>query len=461
MDILLTKNIKLTCSHAEWVDLEPLLNPYIVVENKAYISNLNAGFSVKDMKQYYSLGDVVYGRDKVELIMPIGLWDYTQHLFTEANVIDNRRNTTTEYRVHDFLYSYQKEAVEEMSKYSNGILKAKPGTGKTIMGIALGLKKGKSFLWVNDRIELAKQARDKAIKMFNLPESKCGLLQGDNEMILPYTFTTIQKLHKVLNSGFNDTTKKLIYFDSIIIDEAHHCIGSYNEYKSYFQGLNELSYNNIYGMTATTNRPDGNEHMVFSILGPVKHLVEGDGRTMPATVKNKYTSILVTPELHETFVNKYTSKLIPAKVDSYLLFHDEYIDACIPYINYAINKFNKILIVSPRVAGANYWSDYLTDRGIEHFLVHGSVKKNRDKIYTSKIVVATVDLVKEGFDVPDMECMLCFGRNMHRQIKEQLVGRIERYVEGKKSPEAFFIIPNMKKQKNEKVNIFDLSLESL
>lgn len=449
MRILLNKRIIITSSYDEWFLLSQKLDPYIVVENKAYIQKMNLGLSVRDELKEYSLADITYLHNKtVTVELPIGLYDYIQHLLPKESIVDERRNYKPSLAYSEFklLYKYQREAVNNMLPHNNGLLVAKPGSGKTIMGEVIGLKKGRSILWINDRIELAKQARKTMIEKLNVPEHLCGLLQGDNEDVKQYTFTTIQKLTKVLNRGFNDVSQKLIHFDTIIIDEAHHCVGSYNDYKQYFQVLNELSYNHVFGLTATPKRPDGNEHLVHAILGPIRYEVDSQTKTIPAKVTNYWCHIPTSKEVYESFLNMYTRKAMPSRVDDYLLFHEEYIKFCEPFVKQAIKNYNKVLIVSPRVAGAQFWSDYLSKENINHFLVYGAIKK-RERLYTDKVLVATLDLVKEGFDVPDLEAILVLSRPINNLIKTQVIGRCERWLPNKKQPVVYFLLPNMKRDR--------------
>lgn len=455
MKVTLTHNMLIECSTEEWWNIEPKLRPYIIVENNAYIQKLNLGLSVKDEPQEYSLMELERVNNGVKITLPIGMWDFINHLLPTP--IDKRpKSYTPNGKCSDILYDYQVTAVQHMLSFYNGILKAAPGSGKTLMGLSLGLLKGKSILWINDRIELCKQARNTLITKLNIDESQCGLLQGDNEVIKPYTFTTVQKLHKVLNEGFRDASAKLQHFDTIIIDECHHCIGSYDNYKQYFQALNELSYNYVYGLTATEKRTDGNEHLVFAILGSVRHTVD-KVKTMPAKIINKHCHIPTTKEQYESFVNKFTGKAIPARVDQYLLFHEQYLTFIAPYFSEVINKYNKVLLVSPRVAGAEWISGLLKANEIDHFLVHGKIKKGREQMYTAKVIVTTIDLVKEGFDVPDLEAVVVCARDLHDQIKTQVVGRVERYVEGKQEPIAYFLIPHMKRDKKTEWEELDLA----
>lgn len=461
MVVMLNKRVSFKCTMLEWLTIRDSLTPYIVVENKDYVNKLNMGISVKDVKQEFSLANIEIKKDAVYVEFPIGLWDYVQHLFVNWTVWDHRNNVKVNAdRLIEFevLYPYQKQAVRNMLPYSNGILKAAPGSGKTMMGLTLGMLKGKSILWINDRIELCKQALKTAVDLLGFPEAECGLLQGDNENVKKYTFTTIQKLHKVINNGFNDVTQKLIHFDTIIIDECHHCVGSYNDYKEYFQVLNEMSYTNLYGLTATEKRVDGNEHLVFAIIGKVRYEVKGELKVMKADVYNKHCHIDTTEEVYESFVNKYTQKAMPAAIDSYLLFHQDYLNFVSSYIDMVLKDYNKVLLVSPRIAGAQYISDYLTAKGVDHFLVYGAIKK-RDKMYTTKVLVATIDLVKEGFDVPELEAILVLSREIHKLKKTQIIGRCERYVEGKKSPVTYFLIPHMKRTK--KTGWEELSLNEI
>jgi len=464
MEVKLTNSIQIDCSTEEWWDLELQIRPYIIVENNAYLQKMNLGFSVQNELKEFSLLDLEKTSNHVKATLPIGLWDFIKHFFNKNDVKTLRRQDYLPFDIankFDYIwnndeYRYQKKAVLNMLPHFNGILKAAAGSGKTIMGLGLGLLKGKSFLWINDRIELCKQARKTAIELFHVPEEMCGLLQGDNEDIKPYTFTTIQKLNKVLNEGFHDQTQKLNHFDSIIIDECHHCIGSYDDYREYFQAINELDYKYTYGLTATEKRVDGNEFLVFAILGPVRYEVEGTTRTMPAITVNKHCHIETNDNIYETFINKFTGKAIPALVDKYLLFHEQYLEFVQPYIDELIQKYKKVLLVSPRVAGAQWISDYLKSKNIDHFLVYGAIKK-REQLYTTKVIVATLDLVKEGFDVPDLEAIAVLSRELHKFIKIQIVGRCERYLEGKQQPFVYFLIPHMKRKK-QRIEWEDLDL---
>lgn len=461
MRVLLSNKIVIQCTSSEWLYLEPKLLPYIIVDNKAYMHNMNLGFSNKDVPKEFSLAHRVNKGEQVTLTLPYGLWFYIKHIFKGEQLVYTQKNTQIppdKIRKFSHLYSYQKTAVTRMLPFKNGILVAKTGSGKTDMGLGLALLKGKSVLWINDRIQLCRQARKIAMNRFGLTEDNCGLLQGDNEDVKPYTFTTIQKITKVLNSGFNDVTQKLRHFDVIMIDECHHAIGSYNDYKQYFQTLNEIDYTYCYGLTATVERPDGNEHLVHAVIGPVRYEVEQKTRTMKATRINKHCHIDTTEELYESFVNQFTMKAQPSKVDEYLLFHSQYMDFVEPYIDKIVAEYSRVLIVSPRVAGAKYVSEYLDNKGIEHFLVYGAIKK-RERMYTDKVLVATLSLVKEGFDVPELEAVIVLARTPHKQICTQIIGRVERYVEGKKSPVAYFLVPHMKRfERKKKVVWEDLDL---
>lgn len=477
MVIELSQFVSIKTSLQNYVlNLKPILDPYLIVENKQYIRNINLGLSIRDVLKEFDLGDLeyVYHTDKptdVILKTPLGLWEYIKDLdiFRDVEVKHIIKNKVPTGVLQDLSnldllkdpeYAYQKTAIMGVLQHRYGILKARPGSGKTIMGLLAGKYKGDSILWINDRIDLARQARNTAIEQLGFNEKDCGLLQGDNEDIQKYTFTTIQKINKVLNEGFNDISKSLRHFDTIIIDECHHTIGSYNSYKTYFQVINEVSHNNLYGLTATVKRVDDNQHLVHAILGPIIYEVTEGTRTMEAKVTNKHFRILTSDEKHKTFLNTYTGKTIPARVDEYLLFHPDYLEWAKPQILEMISRFSKIMIVSPRVAGAQELSKILDGEGIVNFLVYGAIRK-RERLYTDKVIVTTLDLVKEGFDIPDLEAAVILARPIHKQIRTQVVGRTERYVEGKNNPEVLFLIPHIKRENTVKTTWEEVPLDAL
>lgn len=145
-----------------------------------------------------------------------------------------------------------KDAVFE--KWSEGtkrtLLVLPTGTGKTIVFAAITeecVRKGERVLILAHRGELLEQAADKIKKSTGLG---CSVEKAEQTCIGSWFRVTVGSVQTLMRdkrlAGF-----KRDYFDTIVIDEAHHCISdSYQKVLGYFQNAKVL------GVTATPDRGD-------------------------------------------------------------------------------------------------------------------------------------------------------------------------------------------------------------
>ena len=153
------------------------------------------------------------------------------------------------------LRPYQNEAKDAVFKeWSNGndrtLLVLPTGTGKTIVFSAIAeecVRNGKRVLILAHRGELLDQAADKLKKATGL----CSAVEKAEQSCIGSWYRvvvgSVQTLMREKRlSGFSTD-----YFDTIIIDEAHHAISS-----SYQNVLNHFSNAQVLGVTATPDRGD-------------------------------------------------------------------------------------------------------------------------------------------------------------------------------------------------------------
>ena len=153
------------------------------------------------------------------------------------------------------LRPYQQEAKEAIfAQWDSGVRKTllvlPTGCGKTIVFAKVAedcVRHGDRVLILAHRGELLEQAADKIHKSTGLgcavekAEESC---QGSWFRIVVGSVQTLMREKRL--TQFQDD-----YFDTIIVDEAHHCISdSYQKVLRYFKGANVL------GVTATPDRGD-------------------------------------------------------------------------------------------------------------------------------------------------------------------------------------------------------------
>ena len=210
-------------------------------------------------------------------------------------------------------------------------------------------------------------------------------------------------------------------FGLVLIDETHHAPAS-----TYFDVLGLLSAKYRYGLSATPNRRDGLETIIYRTVGPTiatieKGEVERQGATVPATIIPVETGfspgvVRSWPEYLESISNSIgRNNLI---------------------LDLAKKSDGSTLILVDRVNHAKQLSEMLNGIGIVHALAHGQLpKKDRDDVMgmikNSDITIGTTGLLGEGIDVGSWGTLI-LGSPISSEIKlMQAIGRCVRPSEGK------------------------------
>lgn len=224
---------------------------------------------------------ILYQRKGNKLIVPFGmlnmLWKNgatvcpTEHLISPRSVF----NASV-----DNLYDYQQEALEEALKARNGVLVAPCGSGKTQIGLAVCAELGLNTLWLTHTGELLKQSMDRAKQyMEHVP---MGTITGGKvNAVSGITFATVQTMSKIDLGLYKD------FWDMIIVDECHKCVGTPTQMTMFWKVLSGLSARYKIGLTATPKRNDGMEKAMYALLGDTFYEISREqvkSRTVPINV---------------------------------------------------------------------------------------------------------------------------------------------------------------------------------
>lgn len=317
------------------------------------------------------------------------------------------------------LRPYQQQAKDAIfSEWENGIKKTllvlPTGCGKTIVFAKVAeecVKGGSRVLILAHRGELLDQAADKIGKSTGLG---CATEKAEQTCLGSWfriVVGSVQSMmrEKRLNQFPND------YFNTIIIDEAHHCISD-----SYQKVLRHFPDAEVLGVTATPDRGD------MQNLGTVFESLAYE-YTLPKAIKEGYLSpikaVTIPLKIDMSAVGvqagDFKSGDIATALDPYLESIAEEME------KYCSNK--KTVVFLPLVKTSQKFWDILNNHGFKAAEVNGD-SKDRAEILEAfdkdqYNVLCNSMLLTEGWDCPSVDCIVVLRPTKVRSLYCQMVGR--------------------------------------
>lgn len=325
------------------------------------------------------------------------------------------------------LRPYQLEAKNAVfSQWESGIrntlLVLPTGTGKTIVFAKVTedcVRHGHRVLILAHRGELLDQAADKIHKTTGLgcavekAEQSC---QGSWFRIVVGSVQTLMR-EKRLNQFPED------YFNTIIIDEAHHCISD-----SYQRVLQHFPEANVLGVTATPDRGDmRNLGQYFESLAYEY--------TLPRAIKEGYLSpikaLTIPLKIDMSSVGVQAGDFKAGEIGTAL---DPYLESIAEEMKkYCQDK--KTVVFLPLVKTSQKFRDILNDHGFQAAEVNGDSQDRaeilRDFEAGKYNVLCNSMLLTEGWDCPSVDCIVVLRPTKVRSLYCQMVGRGTRLFPGK------------------------------
>lgn len=297
------------------------------------------------------------------------------------------------------------------------------GTGKTIVFSKIiedRIKKGERVLVIAHRGELLEQASDKLYKSAGLKTAteKAGQTSlGSFYRVVVGSVQTLQR-EKRLNQFPPE------YFDTIVIDEAHHAISD-----GYQRVLQHFEDANVLGVTATPDRGD------MRNLGSYFESLAYE-YSLPEAIKSGYLSpikaLTIPLKLDLSNVKQqagdFSTKDLGTALDPYLeQIAEEMKKQC----------FNrKTVVFLPLVKTSQKFRDILNKHGFKAAEVNGK-SADREQILKDYEegkynVLCNSMLLTEGWDCPSVDCVIVLRPTKVRALYSQMVGRGTRLAPGKK-----------------------------
>jgi superfamily II DNA or RNA helicase len=325
------------------------------------------------------------------------------------------RKITT--RFTGILRKDQKTAVREVLKHEVGVFCAPTAFGKTVTAAALIARRKVSTLVLVHRTELLRQWQERLSGFLEIPKGGLGVIGGGKK--IPSGNIDIAVMQSL--SRREDLAELLDGYGQIIVDECHHLSAF-----SFEAILKQAKARYVLGLTATPQRRDGHQPIIFMQCGPIRHIA-----ARPDTA----------PSQLEVWPVHLPAPEIPADSPIQEMFRILANDAARTRriagdVLTAYREGRKVLLLTERTDHLPLLHEALGDEVEQCFVLHGRLsKKQRAAVFAEldslddsapRVLLATGRLIGEGFDHPPLDTLVLAMPISWKGTLQQYAGRLHR-----------------------------------
>lgn len=368
------------------------------------------------------------------IILPRGVTDAAEALFRKAGgsleITDERpTQPTCDVSFHGELTPEQLTAVDAMLAHDDGVLLAPPGAGKTVMGCAIIAARKTPTLILVHRKPLMEQWRARLETFLGLGKKEIGLLTADG--IPEHTSIAIGMIQTFAKSPHPGALFRP--FGQVIIDECHHVPAA-----SFEAVMRTCTARHFLGLTATPNRKDGLQKILFLQCGPIRYRMEQEpdpGIERVLIIRD--TQLGLPPEEQRMPIHQLWELLANHADRNRVIATD---------IAEAIRHGRRCAVLSDRKEHLATLENLVREMVPKHasriHRIDGAMGKKARAAVMAEITVqaggaggfallATASLVGEGFDMPQLDTLFLTLPVSFKGRIIQYAGRLHRASEGK------------------------------
>lgn len=328
------------------------------------------------------------------------------------------------------------------------IFRAPPGFGKTWLTTDVIVKMGKKTIVVVTKEDILDQwvAAIEKLTPLRLGKGKgIGIIRGDTCDTLGQTIViamvhSLAKEDRYPEHHFRD-------FGLVVFDECHRIGADF-----FSQACFRLPALLRLGISATPDRKDGREEVLYAHIGPV--LVETDMAPMtPRVIKQKSpwqipmkrkldkdgrvvmkdNKVVMVPMAHSPGRTGHIVRMMTNHHGRNVMIAR--------FVAQCFLKGRKVLVQSERLDHLQELTTLISSFKVPPakitLYVGGLTKAQRELAKTGAVIMATYKMTAEATDIPDIDTLV-MGTPM--SDVRQIVGRATRFLEGKKEPILFDIV---------------------
>lgn len=406
------------------LDFEKHIKAELTIDNPKYIAARRYGRWIgKKLKPQLKYYDPVPGG----IHFPRGFSNQAvllcrEYLDVSPRIIDQRRLLAEiDLKFNGNLRPYQEKAVQAVSARSFGVLEAGTGSGKTVMALAIIAQRRQPSIIIVHTKELLYQWRDRIAEFLDV---EAGLIGDGHNAVANITVA-------IVNSARKKAEELAPQFGHLIVDECHRVPATlFTDVVSVFDSQYLL------GLSATAFRSDDQTtKIIYFYMGDPVYKVEQEELTAsgaivkPKIIVNKtdfdyryrgdYHALITALTAHEG-----RNRQIIEDVAEIAAEEDE----------------GTTLIVSDRVSHCEVFTQALNKKGFRVSLLTGQTStESRSKIVEDvqngnvEILVATLQLISEGFDCPGLNNLFLTTPITFEGRLVQVIGRIMRPAKDKQA----------------------------
>ena len=323
------------------------------------------------------------------------------------------------------LYGYQQRAVEDCADATQGILVAPPGSGKTVMGLAIALATEQPTLILTHRQNILDQWVDSTHGFLGISKKDIGKYVGATKKAKqPFTVAMMQTLARS-----KDKEAIMNQFGCVIVDECHHVPA-----KLFREVVACISSRYLFGLTATPKRKYNDQKLITAYLGEILHTVPGTyAQDVGETSKQSTASTLSITVLKSGFSIPYeiASKDF-AHLHKLLSFDTNRNALIVEAIQNEVSQKRRVLVIAERKEHLESLK-YFLRKNVESLIMTGTLsavqkryRMTRIKNGTFQAILATGQFFGEGVDVSGFDSLFLVSPISFEGKLVQYMGRLRR-----------------------------------
>lgn len=379
----------------------------------------------------------LFEEDDSFLYLPRGLVSNLQETFPKLTVIGREeRGNAIRVSFRGELRFEQELALIDMLSADNGVLCAGTGFGKTVLGAALIAERKKRTLIVVHNRQLLDQWLERLSQFLTFEEEEAiRYTPSGREKVIGHIgqLTGIKKWQTKLVDvamiqslmTMENCEDVLSDYDVMIVDECHHVTAAmFEKVVASFAG----TY--LYGLTATPERKNGHEPILFQRIGPILHTASEEQVMFEKRLALRFTDFGqydVQDKRSSNFV-ELCDRLAKSSSRNHMIVQD---------IVEAYQQKRHILVLTNRIGHLEILEKRLKEAQLSSvFIMSGQTKvKDKQEILSQIeqlghqepfVLLSIGKYVGEGFDLPKLDTLVLASPLSWKNNLIQYAGRIHR-----------------------------------
>ena len=322
----------------------------------------------------------------------------------------------------------QLDAASMIAQYDDGILCAPTAFGKTALAAWLIATRKVNTLVLVHRQQLLDQWCARLAMFLKLPADSIGQVGGGKTKPSGLVdIAIIQSTHD--KAGVKDFVAE---YGQVIIDECHHLSAF-----TFEQVMKQVKAKYILGLTATPERKDGHQPIIYMQCGPIRYKLSARSMTAASPFEHevipRLTEFVLSPEQADATIQELYAALVDDCARNELIVGD---------LLHAVQDRRSPLLLTARTEHLKYFATALENQGHNVFVLKGGMgRKQRRSIAEAiaavpedapRVILATGSYIGEGFDDARLDTLFLAMPISWKGALQQYVGRLHRLHDAKR-----------------------------